>query len=60
MKDHDRAVLDDQATRDAAERLVSFLQGELEQLPRGHAWRKNYSRQLVRTLVLYPGASAEA
>jgi hypothetical protein len=44
---------DDPATRQAAERLVAFLKGELEQLPPGHAWRRGYTRELIRAATRY-------
>lgn len=52
-------VFEDQATKDAAGRLVAFLRGEIDELPRGHAWRGNYQRQLIVTLARYPELSAE-
>ena len=50
--------LDDQTTRDAAERLVSFLTREIDTLPRGHDWRGNYQRQLLRMYARYPQLSS--
>lgn len=44
---------DDQATRDAARRMVEFLEGELQTLPREHPWRRGYTRQIVSLSARY-------
>jgi hypothetical protein len=47
---------DESVTNDAAQRAAKFLQDEINQLPKGHPWRRQYTRELLALEARLVGA----